>query len=256
MRSVHYGLGAAAATLMVVAAACGSDKPAGSGGAAGSAPIAVAITDDGCDPAKLDAAAGQVTFSVVNKTGARAEFEILSSVPQIIAEEFLEAGKSGSYTVSLPAGQYQVICGAPSDPRADLIVTGEGGQAPAAANSKVDQAALAAAVTAYTAYVNEQTAELATGTKAFTDAVGPATSPRPRSSTPTPASRGRRSSRSPSCSPTRTASSTPAPTTSTRPRPTRPSPASTPSSTACGPRAARTAPRSTSRRWPTASTRT
>ena len=93
-------------------------------------------------------------------------------MPQIIAEEFLEAGKSGSYTVSLPAGQYQVICGAPSDPRADLVVTGEGGTTPAAAaNSKVDQAALAAAVTAYTAYVDEQTQKLTTGTKAFTDAV-------------------------------------------------------------------------------------
>jgi len=170
MRSVHYGLGAAAASLLVVAAACGSDKPSSSGGASGAAPVAVAITDKGCDPAKLDAAAGQVTFSVTNKTDARAEFEILSSVPQILAEEFLEGGKSGSYTVTLPAGQYQVICGAPSDPRADLVVTGEGGQAPVA-NSKVDQAALAAAVTAYTAYINEQTQELAKGTKAFTDAV-------------------------------------------------------------------------------------
>ena len=159
----------------------------------------------GCDPAKLDAAAGQVTFSVVNKTDARAEFEILSSVPQILAEEFLEAGKSGSYTVALPAGQYQVICGAPSDPRADLIVTGEGGQAPVAA-SKVDQAALAAAVTAYTAYVNEQTAKLADGHEGLhRRGAGRQRRPRPRSSTRTPASRGRRSSRSPSCSPTRTA---------------------------------------------------
>ena len=156
--------------LLVVLAACGSDKPATAGGASGSAPLAVAITANGCDPAKLDAAAGQVTFAVTNKTDSRAEFEILSSAPQILAEEFLEAGKSGHYTVTLPAGQYQVICGAPSDPRADLVVTGEGGQAPAAA-SKVDQAALSVAVAAYTTYVNEQTAKLAAGTKAFTDAV-------------------------------------------------------------------------------------
>lgn len=170
MKSVHHGVYAAATSLAVVLAACGSDKPAGSGGASGTTPIAIAITTDGCQPAKLDATAGQVAFAVTNQTDSRAEFEILSSVPQILAEEFLEAGKSGTYTVTLPAGQYQVICGAPSDPRADLVVTGEGGQAPVA-DSKVDQQALAAAVASYTAYVRDQTARLASGTKAFTDAV-------------------------------------------------------------------------------------
>ena len=126
------------------------------------------MTEAGCDPVSLSAPAGSVEFAVTNESGLKGEFEVISSAPEILTEEFLEDGASGTFTVSLQPGQYQVICGAPSNTRADLVVTGEGEAAP---SLQVDQADLDAAVTDYQTYVLAQTEALATNTKKFTDAV-------------------------------------------------------------------------------------
>jgi iron uptake system component EfeO len=115
----------------------------------------------------VSAAGGTVTFAVKNDRDAKAEFEILSKTPEIVIEKFLESKAAGNFQVNLKAGSYEIICGAPSDTRAALTITGDGG----VAVLKVDKTALDAAVTAYTAYVREQTKALETGTKAFTDAV-------------------------------------------------------------------------------------
>jgi iron uptake system component EfeO len=126
------------------------------------------MTETGCDPTSLSAAAGKVEFAVKNESGLKGEFEVISSAPEVLTEEFLEDGASGTFTIALQPGQYQVICGAPSNTRADLVVTGEGEAAPAAS---VDQAKLDAAVADYQSYVLAQTEALATNTKQFTDAI-------------------------------------------------------------------------------------
>ena len=92
------------------------------------------------------------------------------------------------FTVSLQPGQYQVICGAPSNTRADLVVTGEGEAAP---SLQVDQADLDAAVTDYQTYVLAQTEALATTPRSSPTRSAPATSSRPSSSTPRCGCRGR-----------------------------------------------------------------
>ena len=61
-----------------------------------------------------------------------------------------------------------MICGAPSDTRAALTVTGEGG---GEATLAVDAAELDAATAAYTQYVNEQVDQLVSGTAEFVTAV-------------------------------------------------------------------------------------
>ena len=161
--------------VLLVLSVCGDDSGGGSGsgagaasGSGGGAPIALTITETGCDPTSLSAAAGKVEFTVKNESGLKGEFEVISSAPEILTEEFLEDGASGTFTIALQPGQYQVICGAPSNTRADLVVTGEGEAAPAAS---VDQAKLDAAVVDYQSYVLAQTEALATNTKQFTDAV-------------------------------------------------------------------------------------
>jgi len=165
-----------AATAATVGA-CGNDgagtsattAAAAAGAAApGPTPIALSLTETGCDPAVLTAPAGAVAFAVDNARDAKAEFEIISAVPKIVAEEFLEPGAAATYTVTLAAGEYQVICGAPSDTRGALTVTGEGG---GQAALTVDKAELAAATTAYAAYVNEQVDLLVTGTEQLVAAV-------------------------------------------------------------------------------------
>ncbi len=161
----------AIATTVLALTACGDDGGSGSGEAAGgdgAGSVALTMTEAGCDPVSLSAPAGSVEFAVTNESGLKGEFEVISSAPEILTEEFLEDGASGTFTVSLQPGQYQVICGAPSNTRADLVVTGEGEAAP---SLQVDQADLDAAVTDYQAYVLAQTEALATNTKKFTDAV-------------------------------------------------------------------------------------
>ncbi len=161
----------AIATTLLALTACGDDSGSGSGEAAGgdgAGSVTLTMTEAGCDPVSLSAPAGSVEFAVTNESGLKGEFEVISSAPEILTEEFLEDGASGTFTVSLQPGQYQVICGAPSNTRADLVVTGEGEAAP---SLQVDQADLDAAVTDYQTYVLAQTEALATNTKKFTDAV-------------------------------------------------------------------------------------
>jgi iron uptake system component EfeO len=168
---------AVAAGLALAAGACGSDSDGtsdttaaanGGAGAAAPAPITLSLTETGCDPAVLTAPAGELAFAVDNARDAKAEFEIISSVPKIVAEEFLEAGDSATFNVTLAAGEYEVICGAPSDTRAALTVTGEGG---GEATLAIDAAELDAATAAYTQYVNEQVDQLVSGTAEFVTAV-------------------------------------------------------------------------------------
>ncbi len=78
MSAPHHGRAAAlvllALTLGTAVAACGSD---GDGGASGARTVEVALTDAGCEPAKLDLPAGAVTFKVTNKgTSKVSEFEV------------------------------------------------------------------------------------------------------------------------------------------------------------------------------------
>ena len=151
--------------VAVLMAGCSDDGEGESAAAAG--PVTVTLTEAGCDPTKVAATGGTVTFAVKNDRNAKAEFEIVSKTPEILIEKFLESKAAGSFQVNLKAGSYEIICGAPSDTRAALTITGDGG----VAVLKVDKPALDAAVTAYTAYVREQTKALENGTKAFTDAV-------------------------------------------------------------------------------------
>jgi iron uptake system component EfeO len=164
-------------------AACGSDDDdAGSdttaaatveaGAAAGAIPVS--ITAEGCDPAALTATAGDVVFAVTNAradTDRSSEFEILTAEPKILAEEFFDTGEARDVTVTLAAGDYELICGSPNQPRGTLTVTGEGGESAAPSDLKVDAVALQANVDAYTTYVDGQLQEMVTANAAFRDAI-------------------------------------------------------------------------------------
>jgi len=166
-------------TLSLALAACGSDDSDAADAttddtAAGSA-AAVHLTDSGCSPATLTvtraAGSGSVSFEVRNDTDDRGEFEIISPAPEILAEEFVDAGQSATYDVVLAAGSYEIICGLPSNARAALTVNGAAGETAAPASTVVDATALQQAAAAYQDFVAEQVHELQTQVQAFTDAV-------------------------------------------------------------------------------------
>lgn len=173
---------AAVAALGLLANACSSDlddtatgsTDSGAAGSGEAAAVAVSLTDQGCAPLELSAVAGTVVFAITNATDDQAEFEVLSPAPEILSEEFVDAGASRTVEVVLPAGSYEIICGAPSDPRAKLTVGASTDGSDGATDSTaaiVDAEALAAATAEYQSFVAGQVAALQAGTTAFTDAV-------------------------------------------------------------------------------------
>ncbi len=155
------------AVSVVALTACGSaaerpaSTPATASGTKAAGSIAVSMSSDGgCMPSTLAAAAGHVTFSVTNAvtdSELKQEFELVSAAPKIVLEEFFTQGDKRDVSATLEAGTYQVICGASSNPRGTLTVTGATATTGAVGSTlKVDAAALQANVDTYTAYVDDQ----------------------------------------------------------------------------------------------------
>jgi iron uptake system component EfeO len=149
------------AALSCTTVAVGLASPAT---AAKSTTVKVVIDDDGC-PAKLSTKAGPTTFKVSNEgSGDVSEFEVLSG-DRIIGEvENIAPGLNGEFSLTLKAGDYTTACpGGAKHAKGKLAVTGT-------AATKLD-AQQKAAVETYRAYLVDQSAQLVTATKAFTDAV-------------------------------------------------------------------------------------
>jgi iron uptake system component EfeO len=113
---------AAAAALSVALAACGSSsKSAGSGGDE----VQVALTDAGCDPARLELPAGPTTFEVRNEDASDvSEFEILDGGHVLGEVENLTPGLAGTFSLTLEPGTFTTSCpGGDGAAEGTLIVT-------------------------------------------------------------------------------------------------------------------------------------
>jgi iron uptake system component EfeO len=167
-RSVPAVLGLTALSALTLAA-CGSGS-----GASSSAPvaaddvIAVAATDDGCDVATAQLAAGTHRFTVTNSGSKITEFYVYADGDRVVGEvENIAPGVARELLVQLPAGTYQTACkpGMVGDGiRTTLTVSGEAPPLPH------DQA-LRQAATDYQRYVQSQTGALVEQTTAFVAAV-------------------------------------------------------------------------------------
>lgn len=105
-------------TAFVYAAATGSRRAA----EAGTADIAVAITDRTCEPATLTIPAGKASFVVTNRGERVLEWEILDGVMVLEERENIAPGQSRRLTTQLHPGEYAITCGLLSAPRGRLIV--------------------------------------------------------------------------------------------------------------------------------------
>jgi iron uptake system component EfeO len=163
--------------LALVAAGCSSSHwssgPAsGSASAAGSArttAVTVDLTSQGCAPRPASAPAGEVDFTVTNKNAtAVSEAELRTSdESKILGEqENLTPGLSGGFSLTLQPGKYIISCPGAAQEHWTLSVTGKASTATWQSNPQ-----LAAAVTGYTSYVDQQTAQLVSHTQAFCNAV-------------------------------------------------------------------------------------
>jgi iron uptake system component EfeO len=150
-------------------AACGGGI--GTGAAAGQEAadtITVAATDDACDVATGELAAGTHQFQVTNSGDQVTEFYVYAEGDRVMGEvENIAPGLTRELLVELPAGDYETACkpGMVGDGiRSGLTVTGE------AAQLSEDET-LAQAGADYQRYVRSQTGALVEQTTAFADAV-------------------------------------------------------------------------------------
>ncbi|HEX5147318.1 MAG TPA: iron uptake system protein EfeO [Conexibacter sp.] len=171
-RMIHRGAAAAAVALTASAlVACGSSSSSDSSGdAANAKKLTFQLTDTGCTPKSATVAAGPVTIAATNPGTAKTdELELKSDDGIIMGErENLAPGLSGDFTLTLQPGRYEINCTFQNEDRegGTLTVTGKAVDAQSASSAK-----LAAGVAAYKAYVQRQSDELLTQTRAFVAAL-------------------------------------------------------------------------------------
>jgi iron uptake system component EfeO len=160
-------------TLVLVAAACGSSSKTAAGttsGTGGSSPtVKVVLTSAGCAPTPASVPAGSVEFQVSNKDAdavTEAELRTHDGSHILGEQENLTPGLDGGFTVSIQPGTYKISCPGAKDASADLKVTGTSTKPGWESDPQ-----LAAAVSGYNAYVNQNVADLVTHTQAFCDAI-------------------------------------------------------------------------------------
>jgi len=153
--------------LVVSVAACtGTGASAAPGDEA--ARIAISISDSGCSPATVRAAAGPVTFTVTNDGTETGEFEIVQNGERVIDD--IIPGFVVNMATRLDGGTYAMQCGNLQTTAGVLTVSG-GLAASAEPNKVVDQAKLDAARDVYARYVDTQVADLVKRIEVFTTAV-------------------------------------------------------------------------------------
>ncbi len=173
--------------------------------------VKVTVNDKQCEPMQVTVNAGKTQFIIQNHSQKALEWEILKGVMVVEERENIAPGFTQKLTANLQPGEYDMTCGLLTNPKGKLIVTGAATKDAAKADAVLS---LGDAITAYKAYVTAETAQLVSGTKAFTDAVKAGDIEKRKRCTPRRVSITSASSPLPSCSLTLTAASTPAKTTS------------------------------------------
>jgi len=150
----------AAALLALFASACGSSDDA----PAGAKKISFELTDEGCLPHEAKAPAGPIAFEAENTGSSKVtEIEVMDGEKILGEKENLSDGLSGSFSLTLDAGEYTIYCPGGDVERGTLTVTGE---LKAKGSAKAD-----AAVADYREYLEENADELVARTKPFVAAV-------------------------------------------------------------------------------------
>src|SRR6202789_724952 len=103
-----------------------------------SQPVAVTITDKGCEPNALSVPAGKTTFKIKNQSKRAVEWEILDGVMVVEERENIIPGFVQSLTATLKPGQYQMTCGLLNNPKGSLTVTATGSTAASAGPNPTD----------------------------------------------------------------------------------------------------------------------
>jgi iron uptake system component EfeO len=151
-------------------AACGADEESGGGGGDPRS-LTVSSTDDACELSASEAPEGTLTFDVTNNGSQVTEFYLLGDDGlRIVAEvENIGPQNTAPLTVNAPAGDYVTACkpGLKGEGiRADFTVTESDEEVEVSAD---DRALVEQAQANYSAYVEDQSAQLLEKTKEFVE---------------------------------------------------------------------------------------
>ncbi len=160
------GVPACLAAAGLLASGC---QQGGSSDAGGAHTVAVKLTDQGCRPSPTKISAGATTFKVSNDSADKVtEAEVLRDGVIMGEKENLTPGLSGTFSLKLKAGKYQVLCPNAKTERWTLTVTGT---ADGPTQDPAVRKALDSATTGYHDYVVGEVHTLLPAAKSFTDAV-------------------------------------------------------------------------------------
>ena len=155
------GLVIAAVMPMALATPAGAD--------AKQVTVNVNLTPSGCSPKPAKVTTGQIQFNVANKNAsAVSEAELRTKdLSHILGEqENLTPGLSGGFSLVVQPGHYVINCPGAARQHASFTVTGK-----AKVVSAESKSLLAAAVSGYSTYVNQQVAGLVSSTQALCAAI-------------------------------------------------------------------------------------
>jgi iron uptake system component EfeO len=151
----------ACSALALLAGGCGSSEDA----PPGAKKLSFELTDAGCVPNSISAPAGPIVFDVENAgTAAVTEIEVMEGDSILGEKENLSDGLSGSFSLTLDAGEYTIYCPGGSDQDGTLSVTGESKAGTGSDGEK-------GAVAQYRQYLEHNTDELVEQTEPFVAAV-------------------------------------------------------------------------------------
>jgi iron uptake system component EfeO len=159
-----------AATTGLVLTGCSSSTKDEAVAGSGSTLVTVTLSNDGCgaDPATIPA--GPTKFEVKNDGGsAVSEAELVLGTKILGEKEGLTPGLSGSFSLNLQAGDYEMYCPHAKTERSPVKVTG--GSSSTATSSTAATALLAKATSDYREYVEAKTSDLVELTEGFASAV-------------------------------------------------------------------------------------
>ncbi|HWI96105.1 MAG TPA: iron uptake system protein EfeO [Solirubrobacterales bacterium] len=158
--SVRLSLAALAVGLVaLLATGCSEDAPPGA------KKLSFELTDAGCVPNSTSAPAGPIVFEIENAgTTAVTEIEVMEGDAILGEKENLSDGLSGSFSLTLDAGDYTIYCPGGSADEGTLSVTGKSDAAAGAPDEK-------GAIAQYRSYLEHNTDELVEETEPFVAAV-------------------------------------------------------------------------------------
>jgi iron uptake system component EfeO len=155
--------------LLSLSACSGGTGSADSASTDAVKPVAVTVTDRGCEPNELSVAAGQTTFEITNNSSQPLEWEILDGVKVLEERENIAPGFVQRLKADLDPGSYDMACGLRSNPKGKLTVSAT--TASDQANAEITPGELVAPIAEYKVYITKEIDQLAVKTQAFTDAV-------------------------------------------------------------------------------------